>query len=106
MRLNPLVSFSVVDVPERERFEARDSAGAVAGVVTYQLSGNIVVYTHTEVAPEFENQGVGSELARAVMNDARSKNRTVVPMCPFISGWLDKHPEYEKLVARTTRRVR
>ncbi|MBG0565757.1 GNAT family N-acetyltransferase [Actinoplanes aureus] len=100
------MTFTVTDVPERERFEARDEAGTLAGVVTYQLTGNIVVYTHTKVIPEFEGQGLGSLLARAVMDDARTKERTVVPMCPFLSGWLDKHPEYEKLVARSTRRVK
>jgi hypothetical protein len=39
------MQFTVTEVPERERFEARDEAGTVAGVVTYQLTGNIIVYT-------------------------------------------------------------
>jgi uncharacterized protein len=100
------VQFTVVDVPERERFEARSESGEVAGVVTYQLSGNIIVYTHTEVDAEFEGQGVGSALAHAVMEDAKANGRTVVPMCPFISDWLLKHHEYDSMVARTTRRVK
>jgi predicted GNAT family acetyltransferase len=98
--------FTVTDVPERERFEARDETGATAGVVTYQLSGSIIAYTHTEVAPEFEGRGVGSTLARAVMDDARAKGRTVVPICPFLSGWLEKHPEYDGIVVRSTRKVK
>ncbi|GAA2464935.1 hypothetical protein Ahu01nite_007560 [Winogradskya humida] len=100
------VSFTVTDVPEKERFEAHDDEGALAGVLTYQVTGGIVAYTHTKVDPGFEEQGVGSALAKAAMEDARAKNRTVVPICPFLSGWLDKHPEYEKLVARSTRRVK
>jgi hypothetical protein len=100
------VDFTVTDVPESERFEARDEAGALAGVLTYQLTGSIIVYTHTKVEPAFEGQGAGSALARAGMDDARSKNRTVVPICPFLSGWLEKHPEYDKLVARSTRKVK
>ncbi|MFE9202398.1 GNAT family N-acetyltransferase [Micromonospora sp. NPDC007230] len=96
----------MTDVPERERFEARDEAGTLAGVVTYQLTGSIIAYTHTKVDPEFEGQGVGSTLARAVMEDARTRGRTVVPICPFLSGWLGKHPEYEKLVARSTRKIK
>ncbi|HEX5995004.1 MAG TPA: GNAT family N-acetyltransferase [Jiangellales bacterium] len=97
--------FTVTDVPERERFEARDEAGALAGVVTYQLTGNVIAYTHTEVDAEFEHRGVGSALARAVMDDARAEGRTVVPICPFLSGWLGKHPGYEDIVARSTRQV-
>ncbi|MFG2101209.1 GNAT family N-acetyltransferase [Micromonospora echinaurantiaca] len=100
------MQFTVTDVPERERFEARDEAGALAGLVTYQLTGAIIAYTHTEVEAAFEGQGVGSTLARAVMDDARAKGRTVVPICPFLSGWLGKHPEYDNVVARSTRKVK
>jgi predicted GNAT family acetyltransferase len=100
------VTITVTEVPERERFEARDEAGELAGVLTYQLTGDIVAFTHTKVDPSFEGQGVGSALARAAMDDARDRKRTVVPICPFVSGWLDKHPEYEKLVARSTRKVK
>lgn len=100
------VQFTVTDVPERERFEARDETGAVVGVVTYQLTGNIIAYTHTEVDPAFEGRGVGSTLARAVLDDARSSGRTVVPVCPFLAGWLGKHPEYDPIVARPTRKLK
>ena len=100
------MTITVTDVPGRERFEARDDAGALAGVLTYQLTGPIIVYTHTKVEPGFADQGVGSALARAAMDDARDKSRTVVPLCPFLSEWLTKHPEYEKLVARTTKKIK
>lgn len=100
------MSITVSDAPERERFEAHDEDGTLAGVVTYQLTGAIVVYTHTKVEPAYEGRGVGDTLARAVMDDARARNRTVVPICPFLSGWLDKHREYDKLVARSTRKVK
>ncbi|SCG34347.1 GNAT family N-acetyltransferase [Micromonospora coxensis] len=100
------MQFTVTDVPERERFEARDETGALAGLVTYQLTGAIIAYTHTEVGAEFEGRGVGSTLARAVLDDARARGRTVVPICPFISEWLGKHPEYDGIVARSTRKVK
>ncbi|MFI7649269.1 GNAT family N-acetyltransferase [Micromonospora sp. NPDC049460] len=100
------MQFTVTDASERERFEARDETGALAGVVTYQLTGTIVAYTHTEVDAEFEGRGVASTLARAVMDDARARGRTVVPICPFLSGWLEKHPEYDAIVARSTRKMK
>jgi len=100
------VQFTVTEAPTRERFEARDEAGAVAGFVTYQLTGSIIVYTHTETDPAYEGRGVGSTLARAVMDDAQAKRRMVVPICPFLAEWLRKHPEYEGIVVRSTRKVK
>ncbi|MGC4816113.1 GNAT family N-acetyltransferase [Micromonospora sp. DT63] len=100
------MQFTVTDAPTRERFEACDETGAVAGVVTYQLTGAIIAYTHTEVDPAYEGRGVGSTLARAVMDDARARGRTVVPICPFLAEWLVKHPEYEDIVVRSTRKVK
>ncbi|MBY8871323.1 N-acetyltransferase [Micromonospora sp. PLK6-60] len=100
------MQLTVTAAPDRERFEARDEAGVVAGVLTYQLTGNVIVYTHTEVDPRFDGHGVGSALARAAMDDARAKGRTVVPICPFLREWLVKHPQYENIVARSTRKVK
>ncbi|MEV6343323.1 GNAT family N-acetyltransferase [Actinoplanes sp. NPDC051851] len=100
------VTITVTEVPERERFEARDENGTLAGVLTYQKTGDIVVFTHTKVDEAFEGKGVGSELARTALNEAKARSQTIVPMCPFVAKWLDKHPEYEKLVARSTRRVK
>jgi uncharacterized protein len=100
------VDITVTDVPERERFEARDDDGVLAGVLTYQLTGGIIAYTHTKVEPAFEGHGTGSALVRAAMEDARAKGRTVVPICPFLSEWLGSHPEYESLVARSTRKIK
>jgi predicted GNAT family acetyltransferase len=100
------VNFTVTDVPERERFEARDEAGVLAGVLTYQLTGTIIAYTHTQVEAAFEGHGAGSALARAAMDDARAKGRLVVPICPFLKGWLDEHREYEKILVRSTRKVK
>jgi predicted GNAT family acetyltransferase len=104
--LDEPVTFTVTELPERERFEARDETGAIAGVVTYQMTGPIIIYTHTQVTPGFEAQGAGAALARAVMDDAKARGRTVVPMCPVLAGWLDGHPEYTSIVARNTRRVK
>ncbi|MBM2623281.1 N-acetyltransferase [Actinoplanes sp. LDG1-06] len=75
-------------------------------MITYQVTGNVVAYTHTKVEPEFEHHGVGGELARAAMEDALAKGRLVVPICPFLAGWLDKNHDYDAIVARSHRRVK
>jgi predicted GNAT family acetyltransferase len=40
------------------------------------------------------------------MDDARARGRTVVPICPFLAKWLDKHDEYGDTVVRTTKKVK
>lgn len=85
---------------EQSRYEARLD-GALAGFAEYQLTDELVVFTHTEVDPAFEGKGVGSALARAALDDVRaSAQRQVLPLCPFISGWIAKHPDYADLVYR------
>lgn len=100
------MAISVTDVPDRERFEAREESGEVAGFMTYQLTGDIIAYTHTEVMPEFAGRGVGSQIARAVMQDAKDRGRSVVPLCPFLVKWLDKHHDFDDIIVRTTKRVK
>jgi predicted GNAT family acetyltransferase len=100
------VEISVGESVERERFEARDEGGTLLGVLTYQLTGSIIAYTHTRVEPGHEGHGVGSILAKAAMDDAKAKGRTVVPICPFLSAWLEDHHEYDAILARKTRRIR
>lgn len=72
--------------------------GKRVGSVTYQDTGEVLVVDHTEVDPAFGGQGLGSRLARHALDDARVKGRRVIPTCPFISHWIDTHPEYRDLL--------
>jgi uncharacterized protein len=50
------------------------------------------------VAQEHEGQGVGSAIARYALDDARARGLSVRPLCPYIRGWLERHPEYGDLI--------
>ena len=91
-------SVTVRENAERSRYEAVDDAGSVAGFVTYRRHGDRVVFQHTEVDDAYEGQGIGSTLARAVLDAARREERQVVPQCPFIKSYIDRHAEYADLV--------
>ncbi|RLK53738.1 GNAT family N-acetyltransferase [Actinokineospora cianjurensis] len=90
------MAVEVVDVAERGRFEALVD-GAVAGFAEYLRGDNLVVYPHTEVDPAFEGKGVGGALARAALEDARTRGLPVLATCPFIAAWMRRHPEYLEL---------
>lgn len=72
-----------------------DGARAVAA---YQLDGGEIVFTHTLVPQRIEGQGIGSRLIRAALDSARDRGLTVVPQCPFVAAYIDRHPEYRDLL--------
>ncbi len=87
----------VNDEPDRLRFVARVE-GRQAGVAAYELGDGVITFTHTVVGDDFEGQGVGSALARTALDTARERGLAVVPRCPFIAGWIQRHPDYAELV--------
>jgi uncharacterized protein len=94
----------VTDAVERSRFEAHLD-GRLAGFADYIRSANLVVLPHTEVEPGFEGRGVGGALARAALDDARERGLPVIATCPFIAGWMGRHPEYLDLAYQNRSRV-
>ncbi|MCW2773384.1 MAG: hypothetical protein JWN91_1710 [Nocardioides sp.] len=85
--------------PEASRYEAHLD-GQLAGFTEYELTDQLVIFTHTQVEDAYEGHGVGSALARFALDDVRaSGTRKVLPLCPFIKGWIEKHPDYADLVA-------
>lgn len=80
------------------RYEASVD-GILAGFAQFQLTDDLVVFTHTEVDPAFEGLGIGSALAGFALDDVRATgDRKVRPVCPFIAGWIQRHPDYVGMV--------
>jgi predicted GNAT family acetyltransferase len=64
----------------------------------YNLNGSIITFTHTIVPEELEGQGIGSRLVSFALDDARQRDLKVVPMCSFVRGYIERHPEYQDLL--------
>lgn len=88
----------VIHDPARLQYRASID-GATAGFAEYILTDELIVFTHTEVGPEHEGKGVGSAIARFALDDVRvDGRRKVMPLCPFIKGWIGRHREYVPMV--------
>ena len=96
-----MTAVHVVDNPAAHRFEA-DVGGQVA-VLDYRRQGSMIDLAHTQVPPALEGQGVGSQLARAALDAARSEGLTVMASCSFVRAFIARHPEYQSLLAASER---
>ena len=89
---------TVRDHPEESRYEIRDG-DRVLGHADYDRSGDTTVFIHTEVDPDAGQDGLGSTLVRAALDDVRGRGGSVVAECSFVRGWIERHPDYADLVA-------
>lgn len=88
----------------RQRWEAWIGEDR-AGFITYRRSDGVIDFRHTEVDPAFEGRGVGGALVRSALDAVTVEGggpERVVASCPFVSAWLDRHPDYQHLTARGT----
>jgi hypothetical protein len=67
-------------------------------LAAYRLGGGQIILTHTEVPDALEGRGIGSKLVGAALDDARAQGLKVVPACPFVKHYMDKHPETADLL--------
>ena len=90
------MSNTIQDNSARGRFEL-DIDGHVA-FMNYRSSPGVITLTHTEVPPELGGKGVGTRLARAVLDIARQRGLKLVVQCDFVQAYLSKHPEFNDLL--------
>lgn len=83
----------VIDNREASRYEMTID-GVEAGFIDYQLSDSVIVMSYIEIDPAFGGQGFGRRLVQWALDDARSRELSVVPACPFIADYVRTHPEY------------
>jgi len=87
----------VVDVPERSRLEIL-VGDETAGFIEYRRAPGRIAFIHTSIDPRFDGQGLGSELVRTALANARTEGLAVLPFCPFVRSYIAAHPEHLDLV--------
>jgi len=90
-------AITVSDNPARGRYEIHVD-GELAGVAEYRDRGGRRIFVHTEIDDAFSGRGLGNRLASGALDDARSHGIRVVPRCPFIRSYIERHPQYRDLL--------
>jgi predicted GNAT family acetyltransferase len=93
------MALAVTDDPDRSRYELRDD-GHLLGFTEYrERADGVLVFPHTVVTEPKRGAGYGSTLVQGALDDVRAKGRTIVAQCPFVSRFVEEHPEYADLLA-------
>ena len=79
------------------RYEALED-GELVSQIDYTIDGDVMTFTHTGTPPQHRGRKLADRLTRWALDDVRANGRRVVPLCPFIAGWIDKHEDYRDLV--------
>lgn len=87
----------VVDVPDEARYVV-DVDRARAGFVAYERGDEQIALLHAEVDPPMQRQGVASRLIQFALDDARAGGLSVLPFCPFVRSYIQRHRDYLELV--------
>ncbi|MGY1854983.1 GNAT family N-acetyltransferase [Modestobacter sp. SYSU DS0290] len=96
------MDITVVDVPEKGRFEIREGE-RVVGLASYHVDGGSMTLPHTEIDPQMGGRGLGTRLVHDVLVAARDRQLTVLPYCSFVRKYLVEHPDELDLVAEDDR---
>ena len=88
----------IIDNEAEGRFETR--VQGQTAVLEYTRSNGRATYSSTQVPKELEGHGIGGKLANHALEDARARDLKVVPSCPFVAAYIERHPEFADLVVR------
>ena len=86
----------VTNNPAAGQFEIAED-GQIATLAYSERDGKLYLI-HTEVPKALGGRGLASALARTALEYAKQNQLTVVPYCPFVRAYLQRHPEYASLV--------
>lgn len=90
-------NYKLIDNAALHQYEFR--VGDLIPRIEYIKTKNGEIYlTHTEVPSALEGKGVGSNLVRQALEDIERQQLRLVPLCPFVAGYVQKHPEWKRLV--------
>ena len=97
-----LDDIEVVDARDRDRYELSID-GEMVGFTAYRARPGLIAFVHTEVDERLQGRGLADRLIRFALEDARARGLAVLPFCPFVKGFIERHREFEALVPDTYR---
>jgi predicted GNAT family acetyltransferase len=77
--------------------------GKDLGFAEYRPDDDRRVFVHTEVDDSLEGKGMGSKLVREALDGSRKDGKRIVPLCSFVAGYIERHPDWNDIIDTTGR---
>jgi uncharacterized protein len=90
----------MADAPDRDRYELSID-GEVVGFSVYRARPGLIAFVHTEVDERLQGRGLADRLIRFALEDVRTRGLAVLPFCPFVKAFIERHREFAALVPDT-----
>src|SRR5690606_13202222 len=88
------------DNGEANRFQFGLDQGDFAKIEYIKTKDKRIYLTHTEVPKGYEGQGIGSRIIGLTLEHIKAGGWTLIPLCPFVAKYLQRHPEWKALVMK------
>jgi uncharacterized protein len=85
-----MTDITVTRNDDASRYEIRTD-DQLAGFAAFETKHGQIRFTHTEIDPAFQGQGLAGKLAEAALTDAAATGDAIVPLCPYIAKYLETH---------------
>jgi predicted GNAT family acetyltransferase len=92
-----ILNIEVVNNEAEQRFEAH--VQGQTAFLAYRRFPDRLVLVHTEVPPALEGKGIAGKLVARALDLARAAHLRVIPLCPYVTSFVRKHPEYHDLLS-------
>lgn len=87
-----LSEIEVVNNTENKQFEIRRND--LIAKIPYNIKDDSIGLLQTHVPDEWRGKGLAKKLAECALNYAKENNLRVIPYCPFVAEYIEKHPEW------------
>ena len=64
-----------------------------AELTTSKVTPKLIIADHTFVPDSLRGRGIAQALVQRLIDDARAKGQRIVPLCPFVRAYAEKHRE-------------
>lgn len=87
---------TVLNNTEKNRYEL--SVDGHLAATYYRIADGVITFIHTEVPDALAGRGIGAKLVKGALDQVRAAGLKVVPQCPFVRAYIEKHPDYADLL--------